>query len=253
MFRLRTLAIAGCILAIGTFFVHAQDDDLKAVLRKSMAAHGGEKNLGKFKAVTTKFKGTMEIQGLTFDITGETSLQKPDKVKNVLKMEIKGKTIDVVTVLTPKKLYVWDSITSMTKDIDDEKILKGAREELQAEGASSFADFVKAPYELSAIGEVKVKGKDAIGIRISKKGQKDISMFFDKKTYLVVKSEMRTIDGMSGQEVTTEKFINSYQEKAGMKIARKVEIVKDGKVFMDIEIIEVQPLEKLDDSVFAKP
>ena len=61
------------------------------------------------------------------------------------------------------------------------------------------------------------------------------------------------IDGMSGQEVTTEKFINSYQEKAGMKIARKVEIVKDGKVFMDIEIIEVQPLEKLDDSVFAKP
>ncbi len=251
MFRLRVVALTGCVVVLGAFFVRAQDAGLKAILRKSIEAHGGEKNLSKFKAVMTKFKGTMEIMGMTFDVTGETSLQKPDKVKNVMKLEIKGKTIDVITVFNGEKL--WVNAAGQTKEIDDEKILKAAREEMQAEGASSLADFLKAPYELSAIGDVKVKGKDAIGIRISKKGQKDISMFFDKKTFLTLKTEMRTLDGMSGQEVTQEKFILDYQEKNGMQTPKRVEIVKDGKAFMNIEILESTPLEKLDDSVFAKP
>ena len=251
MFRLRVLALTTCVLVMGALFVRAQDDDLKAVLRKSMDAHGGEKNLTKFKAVKTNFKGTINIVGLKADITGETSLQKPDKVKNVMALEIMGKTIDIVTVLNGKKL--WVSTMGQTKEIDDEKILNAAREEMQTEAAGSFADYLKAPYELSAIGDVKVKDKDTIGIRISKKGQKDISMFFDKKTHLVVKTEMRTLDAMTGQEITQEKFIVGYQEKNGVKIAKRVEIVRDGKAFMDIEITNVQNFEKLDDSVFAKP
>ena len=124
---------------------------------------------------------------------------------------------------------------------------------MQAEGAGSLVEFLKAPYELNAIGDVKVKGKDAVGIRVSKKGQKDVSLFFDKKTHRVVKTEMRTLDAMSGQEIAQEKFILGYQEKNGMKIAKRVEIQKEGKTFMDIEILDVQALEKLDDSVFAKP
>jgi len=252
MFRLRVLALTGCVLVLGVLCVRAQDNDaLKAILRKSMEAHGGEKNLAKFKAAVTKFKGTIEIMGNKADITGETSLQKPDKVKNVMSLNINNMNIDVVTVFNGKKL--WVSAMGKTMEIDDEKILNAAREEMQAEGAGSFSDFLNAPYELNAIGEAKVRGVDAIGIRISKKGQKDISMYFDKKTNLVVKTEMRTLDAQSGQEVLQEKYIIGYQEKNGMKVAKRVEIQKDGKAFMDIEILETQPFERLDDATFAKP
>ena len=58
---------------------------------------------------------------------------------------------------------------------------------------------------------------------------------------------------MSGQEVTQEKFVIGYQDKDGMKVAKRVEILNDGKLFMDIEITEVHAAEKLDDSIFAKP
>jgi hypothetical protein len=251
MFRLRILVFVGCALAVTVLGADAQDTDLKAVLRKSIAAHGGEKNLAKFKGVTSKFKGTMEIMGIKADVTGETSMQKPDKVKNVMTLNLNGKSIDIVTVFNGEKL--WVAVMGQTKEIDDEKVLKAAREEMQAESAGSLADFLKAPYQLSAIGDVKVKGKDAIGIRVSKKDQKDISMFFDKKTYLVVKTEMRTLDAMTGQEVTQEKFILGYQEKNGMKIAKHVEIVKDGKLFMDLEITDVQVFDKHNDAIFAKP
>ena len=251
MLRLRIVAITGCVLVLGVLFVRAQEPDLKAVLRKSIEAHGGEKNINKYKAAVNKYKGTIEIQNNKFDVTGETSLQRPDKVKNSMTLDINGKSIEVITVFNGKKL--WVSTMGMTKEIDDEKILKAAREEIQAEGASRISDYLKEPYELNSLGDVKVKGKTALGIRISKKGQKDISMFFDKETHLVLKTEMRTLDGMSGQEVTQEKFIIGYQDRNGMKVPKRVEVQKDGKVFMDVEILETRALEKLDDAVFAKP
>ena len=105
MFRLRILTITTCVLALGALGVRAQDNaELKAILRKSIEAHGGEKNLAKYKAIVTKFKGTLEVQNLKFDIVGETSLQKPDKVKNVMTLDFMNKKFDVVTVFNGKKL-----------------------------------------------------------------------------------------------------------------------------------------------------
>jgi outer membrane lipoprotein-sorting protein len=252
MLRIRVLSLAILAVAVATLLGKSQQEpDLKAVIKKAIEAHGGEKNIDKYKAAVSKFKGTIAIGPVTADVIGETTLQKPDKVKNVMNLDIGGKKLDLITVFNGKKL--WVNVMGQTKEVDDEKIINAAREELQTEGAGGLSDFLKAPYELNALGESKVKGKDAIGIRVSKKGQKDINMFFDKKTGLVVKSEMRTLDGMTMQEVTQEKFILDYQDKNGMKIAKRVEIVRDGKTFMDIEITDVQALEKIDDSVFAKP
>jgi outer membrane lipoprotein-sorting protein len=252
MTRFRVFAMAVGILALSAYFVQAQGEvDLKAILKKSIEAHGGEKNLAKFKAVTSKFKGTMEILNMKIDITGETSFQKPDKLRNSLSMNINNMNIDVVTVYDGKKM--WVNSQGTTKELDDEKTLREVKESLQVEGAGSLAEFLKPPYELNSLGETKVKGKDAIGIRISKKGQKDFSLFFDKKTNLIVKTEMRSIDPVSKEEVTQEKFIIGYQEKEGMKLAKRVEIRNDGKLFMDLEITSVQAAEKFDDSIFAKP
>ncbi len=253
MFRLRILALAGCVLVLGVFFVRAQDADLKALLGKSIDAHGGAKNLGKFKATISKYKGTIELAGASRAITGETSFQKPDKFKHVLNIDFNGKGLDVVTVYNGKKMWTWNSAIAKTIELDDEKLLKSVHEQLQTEGAGGLVDFVKAPYELAAIGDVKVKGSDAVGIRVSKKGQPDINLFFDKKTHLIVKTEMRAYDPESKQEVTEEKFMSGFRDKDGIKVPQRVEILKDGKAFMSIEITDTKGLEKLDDATFAKP
>jgi outer membrane lipoprotein-sorting protein len=252
MIRLRVLAGAFTFLAIGVLCLRAQDTpDLKAVLKKTIEAHGGEKALSKFDAVHTKFKGTIELLGGKRDISGEVSRQKPDKVRNETKLNINDMNIDIVTVFDGKKL--WVAAGGMTREIDDEKVLKSMREELQIEGAQSLGDLLKAPYELNALGEVKVKGKDAIGIRISKKGQKDFSLFIDKKTHFIVKTEVRAIDANSGEEYTKESYITAYQDKGGAKVAKHVEIHKDGELFLDLEITDTEARDKFADSVFAKP
>jgi len=251
MLRFRVFCVALAGVAFAALVSAQQGPDLKAVIKKAIEAHGGEQNLAKYKAGVSKFKGTIELGPVTADVTGETSLQKPDKVKNVLNLDFSGKKLELITVFNGKQL--WVNSMGQTKEVDDEKILNAAREEMQIEGAGSLSDFLKEPYELNALGESKVKDKAAIGIRVSKKGQRDFNIFFDKKTGLVVKTEMRTLNAMTMQEITQEKFVLEYQDKAGMKIAKRVEIQRDGKPFMEIEITDVQALEKLDDSVFAKP
>ncbi len=251
MARIRLLAIALVTLGIGVFSAHAQNDDLKAVLRKAITAHGGEANLAKLGAGVSKFKGTMSLLGGKRDIEGETSYQKPDRLRNVMKIDFNGKEINVITVFDGKKF--WVNSNGNTTEITDEKTLDEVRQSLLTEGGANFTEMLKAPFELSAAGEVKVKGKDTIGVRVSKKGQRDITFFFDKKTNLLLKTETRNYDPQKQQEVTQEKFILGYQDKQGLKVASKVEILKDGEFFMEVTVTDVQIHAKLDDATFAKP
>jgi hypothetical protein len=252
MMRLRVLALTSCLAAFGVLCAHAQDNiDPKAILKKAIEAHGGAAKLSKFKAAVSKFKGTMELMGNDVAINGSSTFQKPDRLKNEVNLELNGMQIPIVVVYNGKKM--WVSTMGNTMEIDDEKALKEMREGLQAEGAGSLVEFLEKPYELNLIGEVKVKGKDAVGIRVSKKDQRDFSLFLDKKTHLLVKSEMRIHDMQAGQEVTQEKFITSYRDTDGMKTAKDLVIHKDGKLYMTLEITETKMFESLGDDAFQKP
>lgn len=250
MLGVRTFAIAVCVLAASALFVNAQDDDLKGVLKKAIEAHGGEKNLAKFAGAISKFKGTIQILGEARDLTGETTLMKPNKLKHVMTLDFGGMQIPITVVYDGKKL--WRSVLNKTEEVKDEKALEEVRQALLVEGGS-LADFLKAPYELSALGEVKIKDQPAIGIRISKKGQRDVNYFFDKKTHLVVKTEMRAYDEQAGQEVNQERYTVGYRDTDGLKTPTRLIIHKDGKQFMELEITESKTYEKLDDSNFAMP
>ncbi len=64
---------------------------------------------------------------------------------------------------------------------------------------------------------------------------------------------MRKRDLMNGQEVTEERYITEYQDVGGRKVAKKVEVLRDGKQFLEAEVQEVEILPKIDDSEFAQP
>ncbi|MSU76553.1 MAG: hypothetical protein EXS16_00505 [Gemmataceae bacterium] len=251
MARIRLIAFALFTLGLGVLSARAQNDDLKAVLRKAITAHGGEANLAKLKATVTKYKGTMSLLGGKRDVEGETSLQIPDRLRNVIKIDIQGKEITVITVYNGKQF--WVNSNGITTEFTDEKILDEVRQSLLTEAGGNYIDMLKAPYELNAVGEVKIKGKDAVGIRVSKKGQRDISYFFDKKTHLLLKTEMRSYDPQKKQEITQEKYILGYQDKLGLKVGNKAEIYHDGVFFMEVNVTDLQIHAKLDDAVFAKP
>ena len=92
-----------------------------------------------------------------------------------------------------------------------------------------------------------------MGIKVSTNGHKDINLYFDKETGLMVKMEHRTLDLQTQQEVAEERILLEYQDVGGLKTAKKVLINHDGKKYLEAEVTEVKLEDKIDDSEFGKP
>jgi hypothetical protein len=108
-------------------------------------------------------------------------------------------------------------------------------------------------FDLAPLPEILVEGKPAAGVRVRSRGHKDINLYFDKTTNLLVKLQWRTEDPMSDVEVNEERIFTEYQDVQGIKTFKKCIIFRDGKKYLDTEVVEAKYLEKVDDREFAKP
>lgn len=238
LWSLLATACAGLILARA---LPAQDgkDQARTLLERAIKAHGGAEKLTKLKAGRLKTKGKIEIfNGL--DFTQEIAYQVPDKLRETMEFEINGMQIKTESVFNGMKSSVLVNgkrvpIADKIKDA-----LKDAQNMLQVARLVPLRD--KA-YELSLLGEAQVNGKPALGLRISKKGSKDVNLYFDKKSARIAKIEARTVDLMSGQEVTEERIITEYQVKDGVPQTKRVVVRRDGKQFLEAEVLEVEQSE----------
>ena len=229
----------------------AQDQECRAVIAKAMKAVGGEDRLAKIKATHTKAKGVLSAMGMDLEFTLETFGQSPDKIRVVLDLNINNMNIQILQVFNGPK--GWVNVMGNTVDLDADTI-KQVKEATHSEKVTNLVALKDKEYKLSTLGEVKVGDHQTVGIQVSRKGYHDVSLYFDKKSHLLVKSESRAYDQFSKQEVNQEKLYSEYKELIpGLKMASKVVINNDGKKLMDLIITEVQPVERHDDSMFTKP
>ena len=78
-------------------------------------------------------------------------------------------------------------------------------------------------YKLSPLGEVKVEGRDAVGVQVSCKGHKDVNLYFDKETNLLAKGEWNVkAQEQGGKEVMQETLYGDYKDVEGAKIPMKI-------------------------------
>jgi len=251
MFRsLATLSAVG-ILAFGTN-VRAADVQPKDVIEKAIKANGGEEALTKNQAGISKGKGKITIPGVgDVEFTQETAHMVPDKFKETIQMSIMGQNISVITVVNGSKFIVEANGTAVDLDDKMKESMGNAGHMLKV---SKLVPLIKEKgYELSLIGEDKVEDKPAIGIRVVSKGKKDLNLYFDKETNMLVKIEHRTVDPFTKNEVNEERIITEYgKSKDGLPAPKKVVVKHDGKKFLEIEVSDVEFFEKLDDNEFKK-
>lgn len=247
--------IAGVIGCIGLLTlctpVRADDAKLQEVVDRAIKAHGGLDNLKKFKASATKQKGKVRVMGQAFDYTSEASLQLPDRFRLEVKTNAGGQEFTFIQVINGNK--GWMKLADNSQELDKD-MLDEAKEQLNAANITQLVCLKDKEYKLSTLGEVKVGDRPAIGIRVERKGYRDVSLFFDKEKSLLRKMETRGKDPMQGgQEYTSTTLYDDYKKVEGMMVAYKTTVERDGKPFVDGEVTEVTVSEKLDDSVFEKP
>ena len=248
MFRAMVPLLAAVLLSSPA--LRATDDEPKAIIEKAIKAHGGADKIEKFKGLRAKSKGklTLPVVGET-EFTQEVAMMQPDKLRESLDLSINGKNVSIVTLVNGSDVSI--EANGMAVPITD--AIKDVMKDVQyMMGVGRLVNTIKdKSYEFSALGEVKVEDKPAIGVRVSSKGHKDINLFFDKKTGLLAKLEHRSKDLNTGDEFTEERYILEYvKDDEGMQRPKRVLVKRDGKNYLEADIIESKFLESIDDAEF---
>jgi hypothetical protein len=244
------LAAFGFILAV-TAPTRADDAaDARALVEKAVKAHGGQDKLDKLPGHTLKFKGKFHGMGQAIDMTGEVASQGNDKQKVDVEVEAGGMKFRFTVVVSGDK--GWTRMGDEVKEMSKDEVAE-AKEQAFAGWVATLAPLKDKQFTLATTGETTIEKKTALGVKVSSKGHRDVDLYFDKETGLLIKSETRVKDDGSGQEVSEETFYEDYKEVQGTKQAMKFATKRDGKLFLELDITELTLADKLDASTFAKP
>jgi hypothetical protein len=109
-------------------------------------------------------------------------------------------------------------------------------------------------FQLKTSGEKSVSGRPAVAVRVSSNGHCDVTLYFDKDTGLLVRSDTCFKEAKTGKEINQENTFSSYKEEAasGIKSPTHASIKRDGKQFVEADL-EFKHLQTLDDRMFARP
>lgn len=236
-------------LLLGLLSSSRAGEEAMAILEKATKAHGLKGDGDKKNGYTGKNKGKIHVAGLELEFNQQVWIEPPGKFKEQMEMSVMGQAVKVTTVFNGKQ--GWIKVNDMDIKVENE-LLDEFKETAHMMNLGQFTGLKDKALKFSVIGEAQVNGKPAVGVKISKEGKKDIDFYFDKETGLMAKTERRTVDFMTKQEVTEERIVTSYQDIAGRKLPKTVIVNRDGTKLLEAEVIEGQ-LVDLGEAEFAQP
>jgi hypothetical protein len=244
-------AFGACLILAALEAVRAADQaDARAIIDKGIQAVGGADKLSRFKASTAKTKGKFYGLGEGIDFNGETAAQPPHQIKMVSEVDINSMKFARIQVVNGDK--GWIRMMETTEEMDKDQFAT-ARQEVYANWITTLLPLKSPEFQLSVVGDAKVGDRPAVGIRVSHKSHRDINLYFDKEKGLLLKAEGQVRDMQSGQEVAQETVFSDYKSVEGIQRPHKITVKREGKLFVEADVEDIQLLDKLDDSVFSKP
>jgi hypothetical protein len=244
--------LLGLLILLTTAERSRAQDEPKSIIEKAIKAHGGEENLAKMNMVSMKTKGNVDIQGIAATFVDETLALMPNKMRSTAVVEVMGMKLTLTHVYDGKKAWVIIN-EKMVMDVDGDQ-LKALQDSAYASRVELLFPLVKdQEFELSKLPEQKIKGKAAVGVKVKAKGQRDMELYFDKESGLLIKSSRQSLESAAMKDVLQETYYSDFKEFHGVMHATKAVVDHDGKKFMNVEVTDIKPLDKIDPKEFARP
>ena len=244
--------LAVCVVVSGVSFARADEQaDMKALIEKGVKSLGGQEKLTKLPASVVKVKGKFYGFGDGLDYTAQTSTLGMDKIRNLIEGNMDGNKFSFTQVYNDGK--GWMTMGADAQELPEDQLAE-IKQSLYMGFISRLHMLPNKEYTLKSLGDSKVGDVEAYGIKVSRKDYRDVSLFLDKKTGMVIKSESTVKNTMGGgEEQKEERLLSDYKDQDRIKYPSKVTINRDGKKFVESETTDVKFSEKLDDNTFAKP
>lgn len=230
----------------------AADDPARAIVEKAVQAHGGEAKIAKLRAMRLKAEGTIELApgqpGIDFTI--EDVWQMPDKYRTTSAFTVMGMAVTQTQAIDGDK--GWAAVNDRVADMPKEALAE-MREQRYAEDLDRLGFLADKGVELSLLDEVKVADKPAAGVLVKSKGHRDVKLYFDKDTGLLVRREHMIVDPATNKLVPQAVWFADHADVDGVKHYKAITAYRDGKKFITARVTKVEFLDKVDPKVFARP
>jgi hypothetical protein len=253
---MRTILVVtyvGSIL-VAAACVKARAEDPKAIVQKAIEAMGGEQKLAAHKTTLAKGTCTFYGNGRGINCTGEWSEQLPDKLKASYVMDVGGRKMTRVEIIT--KDAGWTFMGGRMRAASSDHLAE-VHQGLEALYASTLLFPLKEPaYQLTDAGASTIDGRPAVGVKVVRKGQgkgqSEFALYFDKEQGYLVDLQIR-VKGIDGREVEQDTVYSGYRDFDGVRSFSKSVTKREGKIFLETEITEFKAPEQLPPHTFDKP
>src|SRR5205085_4534287 len=115
----------------------------------------------------------------------------PDRFHFKIEMTIMGQAFTMLQAVQGDK--GWMSLNGTVMDLPKEQVAE-VREALHVHEVMRFVGLAGKDYKVSTLGESKVDNRPAVGVHVERKDRRDVNLFFDKESGLLVKTETRARD-----------------------------------------------------------
>ena len=253
--------IAGAAALLAPARPAAAQETPRATIERAIQAHGGAERLSLVRADKVKLKGTLIAAGKAAPFTAETTVQLPAQYKSVIELIVDGRKRTLVHLLNGDKVLV--TIDGQPQKVDPAALAE-VRETMQLDQAVRLVPLLRdRNFNLAPLGEGKVNDRPVVGVKVTSRGRKELRMYFDKVSGLLVKTE-HALDvpgaanrppqpGAPAKEVRQEEFYSDFKDVEGFRRPTKMVVLRDGRKLMEAELVEVKYFSKIDDAEFEKP
>src|SRR5262245_33328547 len=227
----------------------ADRDAALAVVEQAIKAHGGDTRLARAQQMTRTGTGTLATVGKETPFSEELTLSLPDRYRHSVDLGPNAQTKTRVVVVLAKDKG-GQQAGGMTLEVGPERL-----EELRGDAyllwLTTLVPLAKDDgLTLAPQPDDRVGKAPAAVIKVSRKGQPDVRMFFDKASGLLVKTERRTREAAS--EFVQEHYYTEHKDFDGVKLPTQVIEMRSGQKFVQLTGLSYKFLGSVDDGHFGK-
>jgi hypothetical protein len=242
---MKLVAIGLCVLA-GAQGARG-DEKANEFLKKCVAALGDEKKILADKKGKYQLEGSFQIQGMDVEFSMETTYDGPNKEATEMTIKVAGMEIPLRQIKNGDKVKM--IVNKMEQQLPQEAIDELHQSTIQ-QRVIRVAPILDEKMDAKIESEsTKVNGVETVVLSVRSEKLKEVKIYFDKKTLLMVKLDS---EGFSQEmkKCNQEQIFSEYKEVHGYKRPLKLEVIQDGKPFMKATGSNHQILEKVDPKLF---
>jgi RNA polymerase sigma factor (sigma-70 family) len=225
---------------------------IQAILARAVKALGGDKGAKNLQAFTWKTR--MEVKGevLGSVTTVEYSVAYPSRMRMVVQQKNRtGTVLDYERVIDGDR--GWDVIDGKRHDFPKGE-LQRIKERLYADWVAKVYPLQGQGFQLSLLGDRTIRGKPAVGIRVTSAGHEDIYLYFDKKSGLPLKRQWGFKGWLYGEAMVKEEvYYEDYREVTGVKYPGKLLTFENGRRTTEFETVSYTPAAGPDAKLVPSP